>query len=294
MTAVGELYWGQTGAPNLAEQIFAAVEEANSRTARTVTTFAEALQRQVGGIGSKVLAAHTEIAHEAQAAVVAAYEAARSSGRQSPPYRSDLAGKNHRYAGGALLRALQDPAFVVATPEGINYANLFLLDITAKQWARLNFGAGGAGGVAGRSFAVRWSNLVVASLGFAEPARAPFSLPAGFWLGEAFYPLGTQPPGTPGRPSKARPTRGIAAEQFLDAGLEVIANLLPEAYSNIFREMFAEARTEAEQVALQGSQIRMKTTARRGQPTSAARESAERQDIGRIRGRAPLRNWASA
>jgi hypothetical protein len=203
--------------------------------------------------------AHTQLAAEAQEAVITAYEAARAESRaKSGPYRIGDTPENYkRYAGGAMLGALSAEGFVVGTETGIDFGNIAILNSTARQWARLNYGAGGAAGPGGARFAVRWGAMEVASLGLEGGPRPGFRLPRGFWFsggsrafgrtpGAEFYPVGHVPSGwlkgQSTRPDRARMTRGIRGEHWLDAGIAVIAEGLGPKYRAIYDDIYLEAK----------------------------------------------------
>jgi hypothetical protein len=233
---------------DLVPQIIAATADATMRTARTVVTFGELLRQGASEVGPKLEAANTELARGAQEATIAAYQAARDAGRHSPAYRTSARDpRNTRYAGGLLLGALASGGFATATDKGILFGNVPLLDGAARQWARLNFGAGAAAGAGSPRFNVHWSNLVVASMGLEEAARPPFRIPRGFWINrEEFYPLGELPSGFSRgggvvENQEPRMTRGIRAEHWLDAGVGYIAENLGETYRNVYKQIYREA-----------------------------------------------------
>ena len=65
-----------------------------------------------------------------------------------PSYRQDdpIGSIGHRYSGGQLESALRDPKFISADKGRIRFGNTKILDTNARQWQRLNFGAGAAAG----------------------------------------------------------------------------------------------------------------------------------------------------
>lgn len=205
---------------------------------------------------------HQRIAENAQNATLAAYDGRDRKGPRA--YRTDDTGNNRRYAGGALRRALAAPDFYRATQNGIAFGNVSVLNKEARHWARIAFGAGAIGTGAHSSFAVRWSNLVVASLGLDVPARPAFTIPRGYFYAPGtkqvqragtpgtgeFYPVGSRKPGTRGRPTiQGRMlTRGIEGTDFFSPGLRVIATELPIGYGQIYRRVWNDSarRTRAQ------------------------------------------------
>lgn len=201
--------------------------------------------------------AHHDIGIAAQRSTVQAFTHRRNN-RRTPPDRIQARDpRNRRFAGGALRRAIQAPDFFEATFEGLLWANVTRLNAEAKQWMRVNYGAGGRAGQRPERFQVRWGNLVVAQLGLRASPRAAFRIPRGFWVGgdggraapgagARFFPVGEQPRGIRGRPTTARMTAGIAASNFLDAGVRRIAREFPIAYTGLVERHMAgvEQRTD--------------------------------------------------
>lgn len=246
--------------------VIAAVAEADERTARQVKAVAEVFRKGVApGERTRV---HREIGAAAQKSVLRSY--AQTVGRTPGgryPYRKLARQPNKRYAGGALKKALGARNFYEASPEGLRFINITSLNRTARHWARLNAGAGPIGKGSRRRFQVRWSNLVVASLGLDQQARPGFFLPRGYWFSrqagavvpagssptgtDEFYPMGTGPfrgrrrldgvragghsgPGL----ARRRPSKGIKARNFLDAGVATIARELPKGYERMYRRLW--------------------------------------------------------
>ncbi len=144
----------------------------------------------------------------------------------------------------------------------------------ARHWARLNAGAGPIGQGSRGRFPVRWSNLVVASLGLDMDARPAFFLPRGYWFSpgeglvspnagrtgkDEFYPQGTSPGGPfshlrsrrrldgkkagghegPGL-ARRRPSKGIRGRQFLDAGVARIGQELGPTYERLYENLWKQ------------------------------------------------------
>ena len=205
--------------------------------------FAEALYEVTQSSKDQLQRLHFEVARGAQLATHAAYMVARSGGRMSGPYRL-----SQRDAGGRLERAILDPEFIRATYDGIGFANTEVLDRMARQWHRLNFGAGAAAGTGPRSFQVHWGRAVISAFGYTDTPSAPFVLPPGSWFepgtgkrvkfgasrSDWFHPGGG------GR--GAVQTKGIRAWQFLDAGLGFIAENIGPAYEALYRDWYESAK----------------------------------------------------
>jgi hypothetical protein len=226
-----------------------------------------AFVRQQGG---KIKAAHEAIGEAARRSTQNAYTHRRFR-RPKGSYRLDDSGQNQRYAGGALRRALgSDKGHVDADEYGLRFLNTAVLDQEAKQWRRLNYGAGGKAGTAPHQFPIEWGGIVVATLGLPADPRPAFRIPAGYWIGpdgkrvgasrggggsDRFYPVGTTSAdidrGTAfrGRPSPARMTAGIAASNFIDAGVRRIANEIPVAYMRLYSEWHDSNLARMERIA---------------------------------------------
>lgn len=246
--AAEELY--RAGALTLVEGVAKGVADAGSRITAQVAAFAAALERTTRSSRSQLTNVHDQLAQGMQQATLARYRLARQSGRMTGPYRL-----SSRDAGGRLERAIADPEFCRGTHDGIGFANEALLDRTARQWHRLNFGAGSAAGPGPRRFGVTWGGAVIASLGLDDTPSRGFTLPRGVWTapgggsrqraGEGlgwFYPQSERPRGILGRPNNARPTRGIRAWNFFDAGVQFLAQNLGPAYENLYREWWDSAQ----------------------------------------------------
>jgi hypothetical protein len=226
----------------LTDGVAVGVYEAGVRAAGQVQAFVAALEQVTQSSRAQLQRVHFQLALEAQAATHRAYMAARATGRMAGPYRL-----SQRDAGGRLEQAILSPEFIRATYDGIGFANTDVLDRMARQWHRLNFGAGAAAGPGPRRFSVHWSSAVVGSFGFTDTPSAPFVLPQGFWVepgtkqrqsatarGGWFYPARGV--------GRVIQTKGIRAWQFLDAGMESIANNLGPAYEALYKDWFVSAR----------------------------------------------------
>ena len=245
-----------SGSSTLRQAFALSLSEAGEALTRQVELFGRALAD--GLDPDAFLRAHEGIGAAAQRSVLSSY-GQRVTRKQGPSGYRAGATDNHsrRFAGGALRRALGSKDFYRATADGLQFVNIRTLDKEAAHWYRLNFGAGAAGLGSTARFQVRWHGLVVASLGFDAEPSAPFAMPRGVWVSptgervraganpagtDEFYPQGERPPGIRGAPTSGTMTRGIEARNFLDAGLRRIADLLPRAYDDIYRDWFNQAR----------------------------------------------------
>lgn len=242
-------YYG-SAALYLTDGIAVGIYEAAARATQTAKAFVAALDQVTQSSRSQLQRLHFQLGQAAQVATHTAYMVARSTGRMSGPYRL-----SQRDAGGRMEQAILSPEFIRATYDGIGFANTDVLDRMARQWHRLNFGAGAAAGQGPRRFTVHWSSAVVASFGFDDTPSAPFVLPEGFWVepgGNVTPPHG---PGGGGGGSgrgdwfypsrgvgRVVQTKGIRAWQFLDAGLESIANNMGPAYEALYRDWYESAK----------------------------------------------------
>lgn len=154
-----------------------------------------------------------QVADRAISDMLIAYDAHHNSVTRgaSANYR-----QGERYTGGRLRAALASPLQATATIDGVTFFNPTLVDQQARQWARLNFGAGPKAG-AGKTHLLSKSNVgaeftvsdissefLSAALGDSVPSfdvrmpygpRGAFYIPTGIWLESS---------GGPVRPSTGR------------------------------------------------------------------------------------------
>lgn len=198
--------------------------------------------------------------------------------REGPASRTHYRAGTGRDAGGKMLQALGSADFFSATANGLQWGNIQLLDDTARQWHRLNFGAGGRAGGASESYNVPGTGL---SLGLHDGPSPSFSMPAGMWLDDenrrhgpdagrrgmdAFYPrrklpgagqkLPTHPDLHPAAISKQEAasgdieTRGIKGRHFMDAGVRRMARDLPIALDAYKREKYMNVAKVNRRIAI--------------------------------------------
>lgn len=247
------------GVESFGRALYLAATEATEGTARGPLALAEVFRRGINPSARQTMFEY--LGGRFQQAVIGSFSATRKgpSGYRQVARRP----KNVRFAGGRLLRALQSATFFEARPDGLRLVNTTELDTAARQWARLAFGALPAGRGSQRTFAVRWSNLTVAALGLEEGPRPAFGIPRGYWWngevvraggsGDEFYPFGEGPRpqlrsrsgGVRATPrGRLKPTRGIAARNFFDAGYARIAEDLPPAYEALLRDLYRQGSVQ--------------------------------------------------
>ena len=217
-------------------------------------------------------AIHEAVGAAGQRSILASYDQTVGRGPSSG-YRSS--GKWQRYSGGRLRAALASSEFYRATPEGLYFINIDLLNRRAAQWARLNFGAGPRGRGSNLSVDIRFSQIVVASLGIHEPARPGFDIPTGYFvsgsqvvaprqdsIGDEFHVAGSGP--FAGQKTvtnaegeqvrlpmiKRKPTLGIHARQFLNPGVIRIAEEIPVRYKQKINDLYREGRSAVRPAAV--------------------------------------------
>lgn len=166
--------------------ISSAATGVNKETAETVGIIGKVYRQAIDDKWIQVSKINQQVAQQAIDDMLQQYDRVRKrrpQGTARQPYR-----KNERFSGGLLRSALASPLQAQATVEGVTFLNTTLLDATAKQWARLNFGAGpraGSGttgartGQGGSSYSLvsRGGNRFNASSAFLEDAVGS-SLPA--------------------------------------------------------------------------------------------------------------------
>lgn len=99
-------------------------------------------------------------------------------------YRAEEQGKWKRDAGGKLEKALKSRNMFVATKDGLLFINRQHLDIAARQWYRLNFGAGYVGqqGRRPRSYSLSLFNTPGGKISLKDyQPSIGFKIPAGLW-----------------------------------------------------------------------------------------------------------------
>ena len=212
---------------------FMAAVEASTDVNAQVAAFAEALKHlnRHSYARTQLAEVHTQIAKLMQQAVLTDYDKAKARyGRNLAPYRLST-----RDAGGKLRRALGSAQMYRGTYDGIGFGNVSLLDNTARQWHRLNFGARPRGNYTPTMYKARFGNLVVGAFGYqGESPSAGFGLPQSFiWReGQLMRPRGKQ----------VGATRGIKAWKFLDAAPRVLSERLGPAYDGLYRDWFVSAQ----------------------------------------------------
>lgn len=242
---------------DLAVAVADAADAATAATSRQVLALAEVIRR---GIASEELTeAHRKIAVRAQDAVLRSYDqvvTARERPGSRTHYRAAAAGSARRYAAGVLRATLKQRDFYEVTEHGLSMINITQLNQKAKQWARLNAGAGGVGRGSRRSFDVTFSDLVVGAIGLNMEARPAFIMPRGYFFDaggnkvvrkaegrrgeDQFWPMGSGPSSGRRRNllAKHQTTRGIEARNFLDAGVYRVAVGLGEEYKVMYGKLW--------------------------------------------------------
>lgn len=213
---------------------------------------------------------HQRVGELAQDSVLRSY-AAKVTGREGPASRTHYRGGQNRLPN-TLRKALANPKLFEATPDGLRWVNISMLDHEAAHWHRLNFGAVGRGQGSSAHFKVTFNNLVLATLGYDEGPSPGVFLPPGFWLGsdgqrvaagasargaDRFFPGGQRPAGIRGlkgqehgRRQRIRQTAGIEAKNFLDAGLKRIADEFPKGYEQHYQNIVHKFTTGQRRIAV--------------------------------------------
>lgn len=187
------------------------VAQVTGETQVAMTQIGRVFGQAIRNRSSSRLKINQAIADEAIAAMLARYDEVRK-GRPAGSARSAYR-QNERFSGGLLRSALASPSQAQPTLDGIVFLNTTLLDQTAKQWARLNFGAGPRAGMRtgqsssaypGRNLLGRGNfrtnaEFLSSALGDGVPAfqtklpygpKGAFWMPAGFWMETTTSPIG--------------------------------------------------------------------------------------------------------
>lgn len=134
---------------------------------------------------------HQQLANQARTNMLVSY--AKSHENKDVYRKWDRSGetspKIRRYARGAMRDALENPGNFHATYDGISMINPTIMYSGAKQWYRLNFGAGGLGssprhhGVSRQAFALEMFGQTVGTYSLESFApRKAFIIPTGVFL----------------------------------------------------------------------------------------------------------------
>lgn len=260
---------------DLLTQVKAAMYSLTKASAKTLVAFVQGTRDGLPALEAEVLKVHQRVAEEAQEAILDAYD---ESLLGTPPYRAHaLLSKNRRYAGGILRSVLASSSFVSYDEKGIYIGNTRELDARARQWRRLNYGAGGAAGAGAEVVTLRWSNqeFYMVEPGAARPA---FRIPQGAWFGQEFYPVselmarhrlvshmtGRAPSSTIGGQEgilqRPRMTRGIRGRHWLGAGLIKIAEALPQGYNDAMKTLWKSGNEEVAKAVAQAGATRVGQT----------------------------------
>jgi hypothetical protein len=107
--------------------------------------FLKALQDDYPTVQSRLADLHKRTADEAQQVIIEAYQSSKVIDKGHPYRFAESSQKLRRYSNGLMLKALSDKNLNSSSAEGIQFVNVSILDSQAKQWRRLNFGAGDRG-----------------------------------------------------------------------------------------------------------------------------------------------------
>ena len=156
-----------------------------------------------------------------------------------------------RYSNNRLLDALESDTMATGDANGISFVDRDLLDSQARQWRRLQFGAGGnPGGIPERKYRIRFGKSIGETVHFGDPPRGQFNIPqsgrGGFFneRGQFYLIREDEDPDEITWISK-KPTRGIGARRFLDAGFEALQLNFNKRYKAHFDRAAREAKAAA-------------------------------------------------
>lgn len=238
-------------------------------TSQQLVQLADAIERGVSP--SDRLALHRSLGRNGQRSVLASFDATRGRSTTNAALNRSSGAKYRRYAGGRLRAALADSAFWQATEDGLLFINVELLNRRARQWARLNFGAGERGKGSRPSVGVYLGAMQIAALGLEEGPRPAYRMPTGYFTDNSGVPVAGRTPGAAFFLYKNGPYRrgtvgggvsyqnsegkverlpliqarmvGFEGRQFLDAGVSRIAREIGPGYQELYRRFFAQAET---------------------------------------------------
>lgn len=186
--------------------IQAAAHGANQDVAQTIGIIGRVYRQAVDNKWIQVSKINRQVANQAIADMLKRYDEVhkqRPRGSSNAPYR-----QNERFTGGLLRAALASPLQAQATVDGVTFLNTSLLDATAKQWARLNFGAGPRAGArrgqSGSSYSLlsrgdrrfsATSEFFESAVGESLPAfntKLPYSPKGAFYMPTGIFLEGTK------------------------------------------------------------------------------------------------------
>jgi hypothetical protein len=189
-------------------------------------------------------AIHESAAQAANRAVVNAYLGQTQQGFPNP-YR-----EGNRFSGGALLGALESGIIAQPNADGVDFlspAAQSELNARARQWRRLQYGAGAGGRTPGGGDALpvrfKFANAVVATRTLSTARGPAFTIPSGAWIGPSRERV------TDGSPaqffaranfswSRRYPTVGINPRRYLDTGLAILATTMSDGYTKLYNEAY--------------------------------------------------------
>lgn len=256
-----------------------AAAEATGAMADVVQAVGQNYGRLIRSRRGSFAAANRDVGREANRAALASYQATKGEGSKFRAGEGGL--KFRRYAGGQLAAAIASDEMFIARPDGLTWINAAHLDQKAPQWYRLNFGAGARGSATRRAlqYQVTFLGQPVGTIGLSAFRSSPsFYMPAGFFTtdgsfagrqafgagrGQAYRPfsykggqlrseiagaLQNAPARARGQISRVQDlgsnrllTQGIAAQNYLDAGMASIARTWPARQTSLIRGILNES-----------------------------------------------------
>lgn len=226
--------------------------------------FARAMATKMARDRPRVATIHRTAAILAQRSVVNSYKGSRNKARRDTLGISATGGDpalaGNRYARGAMLKALSSSGFFIARYDGVSFINAANLDRAARQWYRLNFGAGAKGANTRRpgEYTMRFFGQPTLPLSLNRFGPSPaYRMPPGLWT----HNDGRSAPGSPIQgaqgthffmPSSsydkrlypvydARLSRGFRGMNFLDAGIRTLSQEIPKGWTQLMLEWFKES-----------------------------------------------------
>ena len=160
------------------EMVEGAAATVTDTVRQEITLFSQSLANKTRRLrDGRVTKVHQIAGQQAQVATLAAFKARHPS--------TGISRSVSRMANGAMVRAISDPNFITARYDGVGFANRSVLDSHAKQWYRLNFGAGPRGAATKRpgTYQIRFYGAVAGTVSMNKfQASKGFSIPTGVWI----------------------------------------------------------------------------------------------------------------
>lgn len=241
------------------------LRKAHAKGLRTATRMGVEISKDIAESFAKNFAENRQevfqtLGERAQQAMLAAYDDS-VVGKEGPASSTHYREGHGRLAGGVLRRALESSDFFKATGLGLEWGNKELLDAQAAHWNRLNSGTSPEGETSSREFTFSFGGKSGFLSSSDTPSHANY-MPKGIFFsgGKVYAPISSRrglDAFAPYRDGFVE-TRGNVGKHFMDEGLRVLADGIPEAIRDFQNQSLkglskVRKRRRASQVSGSGS-----------------------------------------